>query len=70
MNELMTVREVAKALKVSTRQIWKLNSAGQVPPAVRLARSCRWRATDISRFIDAGCDMRAFEAACAAGPGR
>ncbi len=63
MNELLTVHEVAQALKVSARQIWKLNSSGRLPAAVRLARSCRWRAADISRFIDVGCDMRQFEAA-------
>lgn len=62
MDELLTVRELAKALKVSARQIWKLHSSGRLPAAVRLARSSRWRAADFSRFIDAGCDMRQFEA--------
>ncbi len=67
MTELLTVREVAKTLKVSARQIWKLHSSGRLPAAVRLARSCRWREADISRFIDAGCDMREFEAQAMAG---
>ena len=61
-SELLTVRELANALKISTRQCWKLLSSGRLPAPVRLARSCRWRAADISRFIDAGCDMRRFEA--------
>jgi excisionase family DNA binding protein len=61
-NGLMTVRELAAMLKVSSRQCWKLVSAGRLPQPVRLARSVRWRASDISEFIECGCDMRQFEA--------
>ena len=70
MENLLTVKEVATALNVSTRHIWKLQSAGRLPPPVRLGRSVRWRASDLDRFIDSGCDMRDFEAATAAGGGR
>ena len=59
MTELLTVREVATALKVSPRQIWKLSSAGRLPAPVRLARSVRWRAADIARFVELGCPPRA-----------
>ncbi len=60
---LMTVRDVAAALKLSPRQIWKLNSMGRLPSPVRLSRSCRWRAADIARFVELGCPTRErFEA--------
>jgi excisionase family DNA binding protein len=59
---LLTVRQVAAQLNVSTRQVWKLASSGRLPAPVRLARSVRWRESDIARFIECGCDMRAFDA--------
>jgi predicted DNA-binding transcriptional regulator AlpA len=60
---LITVREVAAALRVSPRQIWKLNSTERLPAPVRLSRSVRWRASDIAEFIRLGCPARdRFEA--------
>ena len=61
MGELMTVRDLAARLKISSRQIWKLSASGRLPKPVRLARSVRWRASDIQEFIDAGCVMNRFE---------
>lgn len=61
MGELMTVRDVAAKLKVSSRQCWKLVASGRLPQPVRLGRSVRWRADDLAAFIAAGCDMRQFE---------
>ena len=58
MGELMTVREVAARLKVSTRQVWKLAASGRLPGPMRLGRSVRWRADDLAAFIAAGCDMQ------------
>ncbi len=64
--ELLTVQEVATCLKISVRQVWKLLSAGRLPRPLRLARSVRFRATDIKFFVEIGCPSRAaFEAACA-----
>lgn len=61
--ELLTVKEVAKRLKVSVRQVWKLNASGQMPKSVRVARSVRWRAADVAAWIGMGCPLRAeFEA--------
>lgn len=51
MTELMTVKEVAKLLKVSTRQVAKLVIAGKLVKPIRLARSVRWRASDLDQFI-------------------
>ena len=61
--ELLTVREVAAALKVSPRQIWKLNAMGRLPAPIRQARSVRWRSSDIAEFVRLGCPSRdRFEA--------
>lgn len=60
--ELLKVQEVARALKLSTRQIWKLKSAGRLPKPIRLNRAVRWRAADLIRFLELGADMRQFEA--------
>lgn len=63
MDTLLTVREVADRLRVSSRQVWKLTSSGRMPAPVRLSRSVRWRASDIDRFIELGCPSReAFDA--------
>lgn len=68
MDKLLTVQEVAARLGVSSRQVWKLAASDRLPAPVRLARSVRWRESDIQRFIELGCPSREqFEAARAAG---
>lgn len=62
MEQLLRVQEVGKALGVSGRQVWKLLAAGRVPEPVRLARSVRWRAGDLERFMAVGCNMDRFNA--------
>jgi excisionase family DNA binding protein len=58
MEQLMTVKDVAAALKVSVRQVWKLCSCGRLPEPVRVARSVRFRAEDIAAWISQGCPSR------------
>ena len=60
--ELLDVRDVAKRLKLSPRQIWKLTSTGRLPKPLRIGRSVRWRAADLARFLEAGADMERFTA--------
>ena len=62
-DRLLTVREVASRLGISSRQVWKLQSAGQIPRCVRLGGSVRWRSTDIDQFISNGCKMSEVEGA-------
>lgn len=63
-DRLLRVQEVAQRLGVSARQCWKLLASGRLPQPVRLGRSVRWRESDISAFIAAGCpDLETFEAA-------
>lgn len=65
-DRLLTVRDVAERLNISTRQVWKLLAAQKLPEPLRLSRSVRWRESDITRFIACGLDMPAFEVTQAA----
>ncbi len=71
MMELLSVRELAGRLKVSTRHVWALLSSGRLPKPVRVGRAVRWRADDVARWVEMGCPSRErFEAECVAGPSR
>jgi excisionase family DNA binding protein len=52
---MMTVDEVAEALGISTRQVWRLRSKGDIPEPLNIGRSVRWRRSDVLRWIEAGC---------------
>lgn len=49
--ELLSVREVAKLLKISGRQVYALQARGAIPPAVKLGGSTRWRRDDLERWL-------------------
>jgi predicted DNA-binding transcriptional regulator AlpA len=51
MSLLLDVRGVAQALTVSARHVLNLVAAGVLPPPLKLGRSARWRAVDISAFV-------------------
>ncbi|MGD2109738.1 MAG: helix-turn-helix domain-containing protein [Phycisphaerae bacterium] len=55
---LLSVKDVAAALSVSQRSIWKLASTGRICAPVRLGRSVRWRADDIAQWVQQGCPGR------------
>ena len=51
--QLLTVRDVADALSVSVRTVWRLADSGQLPTPIRMgSRLTRWKAADIQLFID------------------
>jgi len=52
---LMDARDVARRLNVSTRTVWRLLSAGQLPKPVRIGRSVRWRHEVLEEWIRLGC---------------
>ena len=52
---LIGVRDLAKLLGLSQRSVWKLLSVGRCPPALRIGRSVRFRASECDRWIRAGC---------------
>lgn len=52
---LISVSELATILKCSTRTIWRLDSAGSLPPPVRFGGQVRWRYQEIIDWINQGC---------------
>lgn len=52
---LITVAEFASMLNVSTRTLWRLLSAKQVPGPVRLGGCTRWRLDQVQQWIGRGC---------------
>lgn len=57
-SSLLTVAEVAAILAVSVRTVWRLNSGGQLPEAVSIGSSKRWRRDEIFAWIKTGCPVR------------
>lgn len=53
--ELLDAKSVAVLLRVSLRMIWQMRDAGRMPQPVKVGRLCRWRRTDIDRWIGDGC---------------
>ena len=47
--------DIATLLKISERQVWRLNDAGRLPGCIRIGRSVRWSARAIDSWIEAGC---------------
>lgn len=52
---LLTAYQVAKALNISMRTLWRLKSAGKLPEAIRVGNSVRWRNDDLVEWIADGC---------------
>ena len=52
---LITAVELAQLLKVSTRTLWRLQSAGRLPEPVRFGGAVRWRLEVVRNWIAEGC---------------
>jgi predicted DNA-binding transcriptional regulator AlpA len=51
--DLLTARDVARRLSISQRTVWRWTALGLLPPPVHPhARSTRWRAADIERYLE------------------
>ena len=48
---LLTVSEVANAMRVSNMTVYRLIKSGELP-AVRVGKNYRLRETDLERFLD------------------
>jgi predicted DNA-binding transcriptional regulator AlpA len=60
---LINVEEVARRLDMSSRSVWRLNSAAKMPKPLAVGGSRKWRADEIRRWVEAGCPTRpAWEA--------
>lgn len=52
---LLSVDQVAGLLQVSRRTVWRLVSAGELIPPVRLRGNSRWRRVELEAWIESGC---------------
>ena len=52
---MITARQLAILLQVSTRQVWRMLSAGRVPQPVRVGGIVRWRMAEVENWIAEGC---------------
>lgn len=54
-DELMEAAAIAKLCSCSQRQVYRMQAAGLMPRSVRLGTMCRWRRSEILRWIADGC---------------
>ena len=52
---LISVDDLATILKVSTRTVWRLLSAGKLVRPVRFGGAVRWRYREVLKWIEDGC---------------
>ena len=51
--DLLTVRDVARRLRISERTVWRWTALCLLPPPVHPhSRSTRWRSVDIERYLE------------------
>lgn len=55
---LITAQDAARLLKVSTRSVWRMRSAGDIPSPIRVGAAVRWRMDEIKKWITDGCPKR------------
>ena len=58
--QLVNAKELARILDVSTRTLWRMKSANQLPNHVEFGgRNIRWNRATIVEWINVGCPSRA-----------
>jgi excisionase family DNA binding protein len=55
---LWTAKQVAEALQVSTRTLWRMLASGQLIEPLKIGRSVRWRKQELLEWIAKGCPKR------------
>ena len=53
--QLLKIGDVCELLKISKRSVWRLISAGQFLPPIRVGRSVRWRRAEVEEWVKKGC---------------
>lgn len=51
---LLSAEEVGRLLGVSVRSIWRMLSAGEIPPPIKVGGLTKWRRDEIQAMIDLG----------------
>jgi len=54
MDDLLTMRQLAAKLQVSTRHITSMRSRAMLPTPLRIGRAIRWRTEEIDAWLAAG----------------
>ena len=54
---LLSAEALADRLGFSARTIWRLRSAGKLPPSLKIGGSIRWRSREIDAWIEADVPM-------------
>lgn len=47
---LLTAKEAAALLGVSTRTLWRLSASGDLP-CVHVGKATRWRRSDVEKYV-------------------
>lgn len=55
---LLRSADVARLLGISARQFRRLDASGQVPQAIRVGASKRWRVDELRSWCASGCPAR------------
>lgn len=53
LDQLLTVKQVARRFAVSTATVWRLAKTHDIPQPIRIGRSVRWRASDLDNHLAA-----------------
>jgi predicted DNA-binding transcriptional regulator AlpA len=48
------IKELAAKLDVSERHLFRLKTAGKLPPPVKIGRCLRWDEAEIDRWLESG----------------
>jgi len=50
--DLLSVRDVAAKLGASSRSVWRMLSAGEIPQPIKIRGKTKWRAVEIEAMIE------------------
>ena len=56
---LLTAGDLARRLRVSLRQVYRLDKSGSVPRPLRIGMCVRWDPAEIDRWVQSGAPCRA-----------
>ena len=55
---LLTAGDLAKRLRVSLRQVYRLDKSGSLPASLKIGQCVRWDPSEIDRWLKAGAPPR------------
>ena len=58
LSQLLTAKQLADLLQLSTRSIWRLKNAAKLPAPIEIGGSVRWKREEVRQWIAEGCPDR------------